>query len=212
MLLGDASAFQVGLAMGSASIISLGPNNLMILREGLARGRVGFVATIVFSSFAALIAASQLLATWLLEIDAGQRIALSWVGVAMILVFALRAFRTAWRGRGAAGPAARRESAGACFLRVARVVWANPLTYVERLLAPAALGQAFAGTGAQYEFVLALLLTAALSCFGYAYGSRLVSAAMRGTGTVRVFDTVSGLVLLAVAFTMAGRLLFGMAG
>ena len=31
--------FQTGLALGMASMASVGPNNLMMIREGLLRGR-----------------------------------------------------------------------------------------------------------------------------------------------------------------------------
>ena len=42
--------------LGAASILSIGPNNLMLVREGLMRGRVGLVASLVFSSYLVLLA------------------------------------------------------------------------------------------------------------------------------------------------------------
>ncbi len=46
MNLANASGFQVGLALGLASMASTGPNNLMISREGLVRGRAMFVGAL----------------------------------------------------------------------------------------------------------------------------------------------------------------------
>ena len=58
MNLADASGFQVGLALGLASMASIGPNNLMIIREGLLRRRAIFVASLVWGTYVALLAAS----------------------------------------------------------------------------------------------------------------------------------------------------------
>ena len=43
----EGSAFCAGIAMGTASILSIGPNNVILMREGIAGGRVGLVATTV---------------------------------------------------------------------------------------------------------------------------------------------------------------------
>ena len=48
-------AFVAGLALGSASVLSIGPNSLMMIREGLARGRTGLVASVVLISEASLL-------------------------------------------------------------------------------------------------------------------------------------------------------------
>jgi hypothetical protein len=41
------SAFANGMALGFGSVLSIGPNNLMLLREGLLRGRKWLVASTV---------------------------------------------------------------------------------------------------------------------------------------------------------------------
>ena len=50
------SAFTGGVMLGVGSVLSVGPNNLMLLREGLHRGRTGTVIGTVLISYALLLA------------------------------------------------------------------------------------------------------------------------------------------------------------
>ena len=46
-LLNHGGTLALGFGFGAASMLSVGPNNLMLMREGLARGRTITVATTV---------------------------------------------------------------------------------------------------------------------------------------------------------------------
>ncbi|MDQ0475367.1 LysE/ArgO family amino acid transporter [Labrys wisconsinensis] len=204
---GDVSGFQAGLALGVASMASVGPNNLMMMREGLVRGRMTFVASLVWASYVALIAASYLLAASIAGIAPSLRTILTWCGLAAISWFALQSLRAA----AAAGRMEEQEEHGetgrSCLLRVLRVVWMNPLTYIELLLIPATLGQSFDATDARLQFVAALVLMATLCCYAYAFGGRLIASVLRHRASLRLFDFISGLILSAVALSMAASLL-----
>jgi L-lysine exporter family protein LysE/ArgO len=203
MSLADASGFQAGLALGMASMASIGPNNLMMIREGLLRGRVMFVASLVWGTYVALIVASYLLGASIAGLDPSLRAALSWFGLAAVLWFALQSFRAAVAVGRIEDRSGKDESGRSCLARVMGVVWMNPLTYVELLLVPAALGQSFAAGGARLEFVMALILMAALSCYGYTLGGSLMASLLRSRINLRIFDLISGLILSAVAVTVA---------
>lgn len=90
-----AGGFQTGLALGMASMASVGPNNLMMIREGLLRGRVMFVASLVWGTYVALIAASYLLGGSIASVDPAFRAVLSWIGLVALAWFALQSFRAA---------------------------------------------------------------------------------------------------------------------
>jgi len=203
MSLADASGFQAGLALGVASMASIGPNNLMMIREGLLRGRMMLVASLVWGTYVALIAASYLLGASIAGLAPSLRTALSWLGLAAVLWFALQSFRAASAAGRVEDRSGTAETGRSCLARVMGVVWMNPLTYVELLLVPAALGRSFAAGGARLEFVMALILMAALCCYGYALGGGLVATLLRSRANLRVFDLVSGLILSAVALFMA---------
>lgn len=140
MSFADASGFQAGLALGMASMASIGPNKLMMIREGLMRGRVVAVASLFLGTYVALIAASYLLGASIAGLDPSLRAALSWLGLVAVLWFALQTFRAAAGADPAEDRAGQAETGCSCIARVMGVVWMNPLTYVELLFVSAALG------------------------------------------------------------------------
>ncbi|MER8692094.1 LysE family transporter [Mesorhizobium opportunistum] len=201
-----ASGFQAGLALGIASMASVGPNNLMMIREGLLRGRVMFVASLVWGTYVTLIAASYLLSGSIVGVDPAFRTALSWLGLVAVAWFALQSFRAASVAGRIEDRASKEENGRSCVTRVMGVVWMNPLTYVELLIVPATLGQSFAAGGARLEFVMALILMTALCCYGYALGGGMVASLLRSRTNLRIFDLTSGVILTGVALTMAAGL------
>jgi arginine exporter protein ArgO len=204
MMLPGTDGFQTGLALGLASVASIGPNNLMMIREGLLGGRAMFVASLVWASYLGLILVTYLLGGSLAVLGTGTRCALTWLGLGALAWFALESFRAA----SAARPnVEQRHDAGesglSCFARVMGVVWMNPLTYVELLLVPAALCQSFAARSARLEFIVALVLAAGLACYGYALGGRVMASILRHRSSLRLFDLTSGIILSAVAASVA---------
>jgi L-lysine exporter family protein LysE/ArgO len=201
------TAFQAGLIFGTASILSVGPNNLMLVREGLIRGRTGLVATLVWGSYLLLLVLAYLLADSVEMVGPGLRNTLTWLGLAALSWFALQALRTAFSARPAPHlPQAAMETGRSCIKRVLAVVWFNPLTYLELFLIPAAICGTFAAADARLQFLAALVLMASLCCYGYALGGNLVSLVLRQQGTLRAFDFISGLMLSMLAISMATSL------
>ena len=203
----DATGFQAGLALGVASMASIGPNNLMMIREGLLRGRVMFVASLVWGTYVVLISASYLLGGSVAGLDPIFRSVLSWLGLCAVLWFAFQAFRAAAAVRLGGDRIIAAETGRSCMARVMGVVWMNPLTYIELLLVPAAIGQTFAVGGGRLEFFMGLILMSALCCYGYSLGGGLVASVLRTRSNLRIFDLVSGIILVAVALFMAGGLI-----
>lgn len=88
-----------GLLAGWSLIIAVGPQNALLLRQGIRREHLGVVVTICIVADVLLIGAGTvgigaivLLAPWALEI-------LRWLGVAYLLWFAAGSFRSAFRPR-----------------------------------------------------------------------------------------------------------------
>ena len=59
-LLNHGGTLALGLGFGAASMLSVGPNNLMLMREGLARGRTVTVATAVWLSYLVLLLSAMI--------------------------------------------------------------------------------------------------------------------------------------------------------
>ena len=180
----------------------------MLIREGVTRGRVAVVATLVFLCEVLVLVASLLLADGIAMAPSRLGPILSWLALPAIFWFAflaLRASLTVKPTREIGGR--RRETLQACVRRVMFVVWLNPLTYVEYLLIPSAVCRTFHGTGPRSQFIFGLTVMAAVGCFGYTFGAGACASFLKRDKALQAFDVGSGLILLFIAGFMTVSLL-----
>lgn len=196
-------ALGAGVVLGAASILSIGPNNLMLVREGLMRGRVGLVATVVFASYLVLLATVFFLTDTIATGLSPYRSVLTWLGLGAVSWFAFLSFKAFVRPP---GRQAERDAGGetlpGCLRRVLAIVWLNPLTYIELLLIPASVGQSFTAPPVRLEFLASLIVMFAMACYGYSFGSGLFSSLFSRRRSVQMFDLTSGLLLSCAALFM----------
>ena len=203
-------AFGAGVMLGAASIFSIGPNTVMLVREGLARGRVRLVAGLVWSSQAGLLVASLILAGSIATALSPFRTTLSWLAFSAVSWFAFLSLRAAFRpGAGGAQAGSQTETAIGCVRRVSSVVWLNPLTYIEMLLIPSALCQALPEPGPRLLFVMGLIIMTTISSFGYSFGASACAPLFTHRRSLQIFDLASGILLIGVALVMVARLVPG---
>lgn len=206
----DSSGVLAGLTLGTASILSIGPNNVLLVREGLVRGRIGTVATFVWTSNFVFLLAAFALTNVLSATSSPVRAIFAWLGLAWICWFAFAALRTAFRaGLNDPGKGREPETMIACFKRVMSVVWLNPLTYIEFLLIPAAICGRFESASLRVQFFASLAVVAAVGCYGYPLGGSACATVLQHRRALQVFDLSSGCLLIAVAAVMAVRLCAG---
>ena len=204
------SALPAGLAMGATYLLSIGPNNLMIIREALSRGRVFVVASMILVSYVALLLAALLFNETIVARVGPIRMTLAWLGLAAIFWFSFLSLRAAFRAASAVeGADARRETMGSCLRRSMAVAWLNPLTYFECLIIPAAFGGTYQSPMLRLQFILGLIMMSAVCCYGYAIGGGICAILFRRRRTLQVFDLVSGLLLAALGLAMAAALVLG---
>lgn len=210
-LLMDAGGFQTGLALGAASLASIGPTTLMIIREGFGEGRKLLVASAVWSLQIGLITASFLCADLVSSTNARTKTAVLWLGLLFLCWFAVRALRASPRSGGLLDHRCHaHEGCCTCLARVLCVVCTNPLTYIERFLVPASIGQSLEGDGARLLFAAGLVLMAGLGCYGYALGGHAMQRILHRHVSLAVFDRVSGLILAGVALSLGIGLVSGL--
>ena len=200
----EGSAFCAGIAMGTASVLSVGPNTVTLIREGLAGGRVSLVATLVWGSRLVLLGTALLLTDTIATKGAALRPVLSWLGFGVLCWFALsslRAYLFAHRTLRLRG--AGRETTAQCVRRILTLVWLNPLTYVEMLFVPATVGASFMMPVCRLLFIAGLVIMATASCYGYAFGGRACAPLFRRPDALRMFDLSSGVLLSVLAAVLA---------
>lgn len=196
-------ALCAGLAIGATSVLSVGPNNLMMLREGVVRGRIGLVSvTVCVNSAVMILGAAASADVAIAQAGSSVRTALVWFGVALLGFMALKSFLTALQ------PAPSAPRAGVSdVVRALGVMWCNPLTYLELFFAPATVAQLYGGW-ARAGFFAGLLVTVTLGCCAYPLIGSLFGQSWVARGGARALDLASGLALTgAAAMTLRPLLL-----
>jgi L-lysine exporter family protein LysE/ArgO len=181
---------------------------MMIIREGLVRGRVILVASLILASYVALLLLSYGMTDAIAARSTAVAALLSSLGLAAMAWFAIVSIKAAIRAE-----SRRLETRGAgeplpsCLRRVMLVVLVNPLVYVEFLLIPSGALGAFKEPSLRLEFTIGLIAMAALACFGYAAGGRACAGLFRHRRAMQMFDLACGCLLAMLAFTMGVGLL-----
>ena len=95
----EGGAFFSGVAVGAASMMSVGPNNLTLVREGLVRGRIGLVASVMWTSYLVLLTSALLLGDKIAKDGMVLRPFLSAFGLLALCWFAFQSLQAYFRSR-----------------------------------------------------------------------------------------------------------------
>ncbi len=193
------TAYLTGLLTGLSLIVAIGAQNAYVLRQGLRREHVGIVVVICAVSDLLLIATGTLGIGTLVRYVPWLLVALTWGGVAYLLWFAYRSFRSAVHPSGlSTGQDAGRRSIIATALAL---TYLNPHVYLDTvvMLGTLATNQdayrwvfaAGAGTGSIVWFT------------ALGFGARALSKPLGRPSTWRVVDVLVGLTMMAVALRLA---------
>lgn len=204
MIPADMGALQIGIAMGTASMISIGPNNLMLFRSGISGNPAG-VAAVTLGSYTLLVGLAVTLAGSAMTVHDDVGTILKCGGLFALAHFSVQAFRSALATRGDAKGTLDGEKVAIGV--VLRTVWSNPLTYLELLLIPMSLAQTMKGELDRIAFAAALVAMSALCCLGYAYGGVLISRLLKARRLLACFDLVTGTIMAAMSASLAASLI-----
>jgi L-lysine exporter family protein LysE/ArgO len=190
------------------AILSVGPNNIMLIREGLVRGRPGLVASTVWASYFVLLASALVLTGKIATEGKSIRPILSWLGLLALTWFAYSSLRAYFRSSTTFQFSAdNREKPATCMRRVLAIVWLNPLTYIELLLMPATIGGSFIMPICRVLFISGLITMATAACLGYSFCGGLCAPLFKRKNVLRKFDLISGLLLSCLACIMLTALI-----
>jgi L-lysine exporter family protein LysE/ArgO len=201
---GDAiPTFAVGLAFGAGSLVSIGPNNILLLREGLGGRRPALVAWVMWLSYAGLLGLAVFAGHVLHPLLEGAALALAWAGAVVLAAMGVAALRASGQPPADHPGAGAKELWSAATGRVLRVVWLNPLTYLELVAVPAALALPLPDLGQRFALYVGLLLAFALNCFGFSCGAALLSPVFRSPSRLRLLNGLSGALMIGLAIVAA---------
>ena len=193
-------SFIAGFFFSLSLIVAIGAQNAFVLRQGLLRRHV--FATCLFCAFSDAVLISLgvggagVIATklpWLMQV-------MRWGGAAFLLVYGLRAFRSAWTG----AEALQAEGVGAASLRltlltIAALTWLNPHVYRDTL---GLLGSVSSGFPDKPAFATGAILASLSFFFALGYGARLLAPVFARPVAWRVLDVCVGLVMWMIALSL----------
>jgi L-lysine exporter family protein LysE/ArgO len=200
------TAALAGLVTGLTLIVAIGAQNAYVLRQGLARSYVGPVVVVCAVSDVLLIAAGvggvgALVdrAGWVLD-------AVTWLGVAFLLWYAVVTLRRAFRVESlAVDRSTRPESRGGVVGRAVALTWLNPHVYLDTVLLLGSIAAAHAGdaAGGRWWFAVGACLASTLWFSGLGFGARLLSPLLARPRAWQVLDVAIAATMLLVAARLA---------
>ena len=196
------AAGLTGLVTGLSLIVAIGAQNAYVLRQGLARDRVGVVVAICAASDVVLIVAGVAGVGALVE-NAGWALdAVRWLGVAFLTAYGVMSL---WRAR---SPEALRaadapvSSLGGVAGRALALTWLNPHVYLDTVLLLGSLAASH-GSGGRWWFAVGAGFASIAWFLGLGYGARLLSPLLARPRAWQVLDVLIGLTMLAIAASLA---------
>ena len=196
------TATVTGLLTGLSLIIAIGAQNAFVLRQGLARDRVGLVVAICALSDVVLICAGVAGIGTLVE-NAGWALdVVLWLGIAFLTAYGLM---TLWRAR--TPQSLRAEEAAVSSLtgvagKAVALTWLNPHVYLDTVLLLGSLAASHGSSG-RWWFAVGACVGSLVWFVGLGYGARLLSPYLARPRAWQVLDVLIGLTMLGIAVSLA---------
>jgi L-lysine exporter family protein LysE/ArgO len=195
------AALLSGFGVGAGLVMSIGPQNLHLIRAGANSGRGWVTATVGYGSEIVIFLAAV---TWLAAILRWAPEATAWLyafGIAFLLWCALCTLHDRSRALGDLGrggsPSLRGEVLG-----MLAVTWLNPLVYLEVGLVAGTLAISRDGS-TQFAFAAGFLAASATRFYGWAMVGQRLGPWLGQGDRMAWFNTGSGMILLLLAASMA---------
>ncbi|MBX3604914.1 MAG: LysE family transporter [Piscinibacter sp.] len=200
-----AAAFVQGLALSLATIAAFGPQNLHVLRTGLARRHVGAAVALCVAGDALLVGSALAGAAPALERVGWLEPLLAGAAAAMLLVFALRALGEAAAPQAALGAGAQ-QPLRRVLATTAVVTFGNPSVWVETLLLVGATGAALPGD-LRPAFGAGALCASLLWFGALGFGARAAARWLVRPLAWRLLSLASAAAMGAMALSLAAQAL-----
>ncbi|MDN3712071.1 LysE/ArgO family amino acid transporter [Paracoccus cavernae] len=191
--------YWAGLGAALSLIVAIGAQNAFVLRQGLLRQHVWAVCLFCAGSDAILISAGVAGAGAIVGAHPGF-CSPCVGGAAFLLLYGLRAFRSAREG----GHALRAAETGAATLAsvlatAAALTWLNPHVYLDTVIL---LGAISAKAESRAGFALGAITASFSFFFALGYGARLLQPVFAKPLSWRILDALVGAMMWTIAFSL----------
>nr|WP_209044096.1 LysE/ArgO family amino acid transporter [Brevibacterium marinum] len=186
---------------GWSLIIAVGPQNALVLRQGIRREHLGVVLGICILADTLLITAGTvgigaivLVAPWALEI-------LRWLGVAYLLWYAWDSLKSARRASGLEADTHQRSLKSVVVTTLA-LTFLNPGVYLDTVVMLGNLANQ-QGSGGVWPFTIGAILGSITWFLGIGYGARGLSGYLARPRVWQILDILIAIVLVVLALRLA---------
>ncbi len=202
------ATFLKGAMVASGLIIAIGAQNAFVLKQGLARQHIFWVALICFLCDAVLMSAGVLGLGALIKGSPVATLSLTLIGAVFLFWYGFNAFRSALKGTAhleAAKQRVQNTSLRTVVGTTLALTLLNPHVYLDTVVV---LG-GVAGTLSLAEklpFLLGAISVSGVWFFGLGYGARLLSPLFQKPRTWQALDLLIGVIMWWIALEL---LLYG---
>ena len=206
MVTPELQALANGFGLTASLIVAIGAQNAFMLRQGLKREHVFALATICFVSDATLIALGCAGFGSLVQSHSQWLKAVTWIGVAFLVVYGARSALAALKPQQLLPDAAPgvNGSLRKAVLTCLAMTWLNPHVYLDTVLLLGGIGGRYPA-GPRIYFALGAMSVSLIWFYGLGYGAGRLAPLFRKPMTWRVLDALIAITMWGIA----GMLLAG---
>ena len=192
------TAAITGFATAFSLILAIGAQNMMVLRQGLAREHIFWVCLFCALSDAILIIAGVLGFGALIDQFPNVITLIKWGAVAFLLAYAALRLWAAYQGNCEAQVAGKAQPLGAVIAAIFAVTWLNPHVYLDTLALIGSISTQYQGV-AKLAFTLGAVTSSFTFFFGLGYGARIFAPYFTSPKMWRGLDVAIAIVMIAIA-------------
>ena len=194
-----------GFTMGATLIIAIGAQNAFVLRQGLRREHVLAIVAVCALSDIVLIGLGVAGIGALVEAAPLALTIVTIAGALFLLAYAVFAARRAIRPAALVASEAKKSSLVSAVLTAVALTWLNPHVYLDTVLLLGSIASTH-GPDDKWVFAIGAALASVVWFSALGFGARLLGPLFAKPVAWRILDAVIAVVMLALAITLALRL------
>lgn len=196
------ATFFQGLALSAAMIIPIGPQNALVMNQGIQRQYHLMIAGLCAVCDIVLIFAGIFGGSVLLSQSPTLLLIVSWGGVAFLLWFGWGAFRAAFKqSEHQTEVSAIRQSRWRVVASMLAVTWLNPHVYLDTFVVLGSLGGRLSNDGRVW-FALGAVTASIIWFFGLAILASLLSPWLNTAKARRIINLVVGTIMWVIVLQL----------
>lgn len=190
-----------GLLLGLSLIVVIGAQNSFVLRQGLLGSQVFWVCLFCATSDAILIGLGVYTFSEVTGLWAGLTRFLAIFGAAFLFFYGASRLRAAWQGNYDFELGANSAALVPTLATAAILTWANPHVYLDTFGLIGAISANYLGSDRIF-FALGAIGASFGFFFSLGYGARLLAPLFNSPRSWRYLDTIIGIVMFQIAFSL----------